>query len=252
MKIPLLYEFERFLLKYKKSLKIKLRYIYHRKHMKKYSQIIMLGKNCEVAFYFFRQFGFIDSNLFAWAYIREEHMISVLKHPDILLNGELCPIEHGMIKHIPTEFLFHGRSNDYTTASKETIQSDIDELKSRLRYLIKKFTNYLNSNEKKLFIFTLRDNINHEKYISSILEILKSKTKNFNILCIMEEKQHHNSIISMQNDTIYFRFVNHFADPNCVTSLESGDPKGWKKIFNEFGPECLKKSSKHFKFDSRD
>ena len=66
----------------------------------------MLGKNCEVAFYFFRQFGFIDSNLFAWAYIREEHMISVLKHPDILLNGELCPIEHGMIKHIPTEFLF--------------------------------------------------------------------------------------------------------------------------------------------------
>lgn len=58
----------------------------------------------------------------------------------------------------------------------------------------------------------------------------------------MEEKQHHNSIISMQNDTIYFRFVNHFADPDCVTSLESGDPKGWKKIFNEFGPECLKKA----------
>ena len=228
--------------------------MYHKKHMKRYAQILMLGRNCEPAYYFFRQFGFIDSNLFAWAYVKEEQMISVLNAPSVLLSGKLLPVagRGGIMQHIPTGFLFHGRSSDYTTASRDTIQRDIEELQSRLKYLITKFEASLHSSQKKLFILTLESNIHAKEYLASLYEAIKSRTQNFDLLCIVEEKAQTRQLMSMQDGTLFIRCIDHFAPGDRVTNLKSGDPEGWKKIFSEFGPATLKKSTRRFKFESRD
>ncbi len=232
MKIPILYELECFIHKLKRAVRVKVNWLCHTKHMKHYSHILMLGKNCEPAFYFLRQFGFVDSNLFAWANINEKTMLSVLSTPAILLSGELRPVRGGggMIQHIPTGFLFHGRSSDYTTASKDTLHNDIEELKSRLRYLIQKFETSLHSKQTKLFILTVPSTINPEQYLLDIHRVLQLTTQHFAMLCILEQKDKTPGILALQTGTLFVRFVDHFAPSNDVINLKAGDPKGWAKI----------------------
>lgn len=241
MKIPFLYKIECNIRKLRNFCCIRLRYKYHSRHMKKYHEIIMLGKNCETAFYFLQNFGFIESNLFAWSFIKEDNMISVLNSPDMLLYGDLRPVAGGMFEHVPTGFLFHGRSDNYDIADENTIQNDIAELKSRLSYLVKKFKNSLDSNQKKLFICTISSDINQQNYILLLYNFFQHTTNNFDILCVLEETNKTKNILKIQNDNLYIRFINHFAPYHRVTILKLGDPKGWRRIFNEFGPSLLKK-----------
>lgn len=255
MKIPVLYQLEWAMHRLRRAATVRIRWLYHKKQMKHYDQILMLGRNCEPAFYFLRQFGFLDSNLFAWAAIREKNMLAVLNTPELLLTGEVRPVvgRGGMLQHVPTGFFFHSRSSNYDTAtSNDVIQRDIAELRSRLKHLTKKFEHSLHADQDKLFILTVADNVQAEEYLAALFKTLQSRTHRFALLCIMEQKNCTPGLLAMQTDTLFVRFVDRFAPSDNVTNLKAGDPKGWRKIFSEFGPDALKKSTKRFKFDSRD
>ena len=212
--------------------------------MKKYEHIVMLGKNCEAAFYFKKTFSFLDSNLLAWCAINEQYLPSILRNQSILLDNDYEPSGAGMLRHKKTGFNFHARIN----SGDNNCSLAIKDLLARIKHHSNKLQKIYSSPNNKLFICTIHDvSLIENGYVYDIHSTLSSLSNNFDLLCILPKGTSLPNNILPQN--IHIRYLSHFAPTNKVTTVRLGDPKGWKKIYSEFGPVRIRYELKKYKFE---
>lgn len=220
-----------------------------------YKNIISLGYNCEIQFRFYNKFKYEETSLFNWSYINSiKDLIQVLN--DLSLIGKQgFRVSAPLYTCNETNISFHGKAKwKKIKDNPELIEKDIKDLGERLDYLKEKFVNTLKSNEKKLYIYKVKEtditNDINEKIIElkNALKTIEGKASSeFNLLIVAEEKY---ANYFKNTDEYIFRTVKYFAPDKEVTSKKYLD-NGWDDIFNEFYSKKPKgyKKKKKYKFE---
>lgn len=229
---------------------------------KKYKYIIPFGSNCIFSFKFREYFRFVDSTFWNWvAAHNPEVQIELMNNFDILFS-------QGLEKHFDstlwsctkTGLQFHGRGlkvlNDDGSINEEQLEKEKEELISRTKYLYQKTNRYLDSDDKKLIIYTLSlyDKNFLEKLcnrLNTLYEYLLTRTKNFDFLIVCQNLQFEtiNRIVHTKHPEIYIRQVKtKYAKEKWKRMYF--DIFGWADIFQEFRPEkIIKPKYKELKFN---
>lgn len=218
-----------------------------------FENIVSLGYNCEVSFRIedFTGEG-IDSYPFSWAYINDsEHFLTCLWELDELLSEEIEVLPWGMFLDKKYQISFHGKGD-----AKELFNLDgslntliaerrINELKARIRYLIKKFKKLLNSEEKTLFILKIHPQERDGGFflIKGVLDFLRKNyiSQKFMVLAVLEES---NRILGEGiselpiGAQLQVRYIRAYANDSETKS--GGDIRGWNNALSSVA-ECRTK-----------
>lgn len=270
-----IYSFLGIKIKFKKGRKIK-GYVLHRKReihykikrflalfcpCKKYDFVIPIGMNCNFSEAFLKYFRFSDSTFWNWVYAYNcaETQIQVMDNPSIIFS-QGAYYKDLMWNCQKTNLRFHGRTkhNDLLkkdgSLNEDKLQEDLKELNSRIEYLHSKTQNYINSDKKKLFVYTLV--AKNKSELPNCIESAKTwhkylseKSKNFDFLIVCA-RQYYNTIknsIQTEQNNIYIRKVKSNYEKEQVLHL---DIIGWADIFKEFRPKkIIKTKNKKLKYD---
>ena len=231
------------------------KYIKALKNSKRYENIVPLGYNCEIAYRFYRKFGFFDSSLFGWSYVTFEQLKNALSNFDFIGKGDL---EYDKASHMfkckNTGIFFHGRTpadafTDNEEENLEIIKKDEEELRSRVEYLKEKFVKYATNGKNTLYILKIKSNNDVlRKEIIWLYEFMKDFCKNDFCILLITEKSFYSEFL-FDNPKILTRYVEKYSPDECVTSKKQGDAFGWKLIFTEFKPKKYKKQKGKLKFE---
>ena len=140
-----------------------------------YDKIISLGYNCEIQFRFYKKFKYEETSIFNWSYIKSiDDLIRVLK--DFSLIGKKGFKENApLYTCVETNISFHGKAKwKKIKDNPELIQKDIKDLSERLNYLKEKFIKTLKSNNKKLYIYKVKESDITENINEKIIELKKT------------------------------------------------------------------------------
>ena len=90
-----------------------------------------------------------------------------------------------------------------------------------------------------------------QEKVGGILAALRNLgARDFDFLLVLEERCRDKTLISEKTEERFFiRFVREFNPEEKVTDAKLGDPRGWKRVFKEFRPECRQKKTHKFKFE---
>jgi len=210
--------------------------------MNGFKNIISLGFNCEVSFRIEDYLGEqINSYPLSWAFLQSrEGFIEFLDNPDDLLNGEIKMLPNGMVLDLDYLICFHGKStyselmSEDGTIREDVMKDTIDELKSRVGYLLKKWDFMLSQVEKYLFILKVdgRRGDDDVRYVEQVYSILDKKVAGtFVMLVVLENIYFTKHWDCIQHSNILVRGIEKFAPIND-TKL-GGDIEGWLKIIEE-------------------
>ncbi len=227
----------------------------------KYSHIVSLGFNCEVAFQFLQHHGNVESHLFNWYYSDStKELIRSLRSLETV-GLDFKPSCY-MWRDVSYGLAFHGRGNhdiwDADTA-QELLQADKEELISRIAHLKKKFMSLANKSDSILFVYKpwTAELSAMEDCVQNIIELQKALKdigmKAFHLLIVIpqEHEASMKNALKIANSTgIFVESVTHYAPNNNVTGGDC-DKKGWQRIWQTYIPKHrLKKTKKKYKFDS--
>ena len=246
-KRELLYKIKRFLNKFSKC--------------KKYDFIITLGMNCNFSEAFLKYFRFSDSTFWNWvsAYKCAREQILVMKDIESLLRGGF-EYRGKMWSSKTTGLAFHGRTPHAKliqadgTPDKKQLDADLDELISRITYLHKKTRNYIASDKRKLFVYTMVSRTKEDvqgcvENAGVWYEYLQNHSKNFDflVICARQYFDTVNAGLKEKYPDIYVRKLKSNYENGQVLHL---DIIGWSEIFKEFRPVKIEKSkNKTLKYD---
>ena len=223
----------------------------------RYAQIVPLGRNCEIAYRFFLRWGFVDSSVFAWAYVKDIPMlISSLKSIDALSTGEFEMSERNhMWMHKESGVLFHGKlawRADCPRPSEEALRSDLAELRARLEHLVRKLKRYLTNDKETLVVHKLADEDTRSDDLGLRLDMLERTlddmgARNWQLLVICQDADMPR--MPHASPRRIYRSVKEFNPGSKVTWPELGDPAGWHALFTEFAPKTILPKAHAFKFE---
>lgn len=225
-----------------------------RKHRHRYSQIVPLGVNCEVAFRFYRSWGFVDSSLAAWAQLFNlDTAINMLRNLPQLMTGEATfDPKSKMWTCENCHVRFHGKLKYGHEDSPEEIASDLADLRGRVDHLLKKLIDYASNDHETLFIHRLAEADEREiEKLAARLDALEASlvklgARNWKLLVICETP--YLDKMPMGPNRV-FRAVDRFNPSNDITNAKLGDGIGWKAIFSEFAPAKVLPKQHGFKFE---
>jgi len=227
-------------------------YIRRRLNPKKYDNIILLGYNCELAFQFFKYFKGLESGLFNWTYsFSINDLIFVIKNFYLLLEGDISGPDP-LWECANTKIRFHGRATQEALTDPNAKEDDLQELKSRVKYLKEKFLNTLKVESTKLFIYKVSSEDCSKVNIANKMRALTNEILNLSsgeceILFVVEKEFFTADLKEKLFDNkIHIRYVNKFAPDNLVVVRKYSDSK-WKEIFAEFRPQKVYKKEQKFK-----
>ena len=225
-------------------------------YRRRFTHIVPLGVNCEVAFQFYRRWGFVDSSLLAWAQsFNLETLTRALGDFKSILAGE-ATFDPGsfMWKCENTGLYFHGRlkfSIGSPMPAPDTIAEDLADLRGRIAHLKDKFLGQLADEGSTLFVHRLVesdvDPASLDKRLSaleSVLERLGARNWKLLVVCKRTDRR-----LMPESGRRTFRSVEAFNPPDRVTDAKAGDPRGWRAIFSEFAPEEILPKKHDFKFE---
>jgi len=226
-------------------------------HRHRYAQIVPLGRNCEVAYRFFLRWGFVDSSVFAWSFVKDIPMlVSTLKSLDRLPSGEfeLAERKH-MWLHRESGVLFHGKLSwkfDGPLPPEDALRSDLSDLRKRLAHLVDKLKRYIANDEETLLIYKLADEDVNSGDLGPRLDSLEKTldglgARNWQLLIICQDADMKKMPKASQRRI--YRSVREFNPGSRVTWPELGDPAGWHALFTEFAPKTILKKAHAFKFE---
>lgn len=223
---------------------------------RKYPQIITLGVNCELAFRFFRKWGFVDSSLFSWAQLFcLDRLTDALGNLSSVLSGPARFDEPShMWECLNSGIYFHGQlkwSSDAPHPCETELQADLDDLRGRVNHLREKFIRYATNELKTLFIYRLAKGDVMSGHLRKSLERLRTAlvdrgARNFDILVVCERADRPQIVLP---EGFFCRTVRKFNPGHAITDPELGDPVGWNAIFTEFAPAKLLPKKHAFKFE---
>lgn len=220
-------------------------------------QILPLGTNCEVAFRFYRQWGFLDSSLFAWAQsVDLGTLTAALRDLDrIFSGGTEFDRNSFMWKCSVTGLYFHGyfkfAPNTPPPGAAE-LEADLSALHGRIRHLRDKFRDYVANEKSTLFVHRLcpKDAAapDLDRRLAALEQALADRlaARNWRLLVVCEEKERTRM---PEGPNRLFRTVRAFSPPDRVTDPGAGDPHGWRAIFTEFVPAKILPKAHKFKFE---
>ena len=228
-----------------------------RLRQRRIEQIIPMGTNCEIAFRFYRRWGFVDSSLFAWAQTFNLDTISaVLGELGVLPTGDFRFGEKAnMWHHLATGTYFHGKMQHKPGANPPSAaeqSADLADLRGRLRHLIEKLYRYAANDKETLFIHKLSDNDAMSSDLSAKLDrfeaaIASLGARNWRLLVVCRKCDMKR--MPPPSSRRLYRSVKAFNPGNKVTCEKMGDPDGWNAIFTEFAPARVLPKSHSFKFE---
>ena len=220
-----------------------------------YDYILSLGYNCEVAYRIVKYYQSESSGLFNWSYSNTiDELIYALNHFEEIGTGGFEDPNY-LFECKNTHIFFHGRAPMEVymnnTATAEEKNADLEELVSRLEYLKTKFLKMLRNDNRKLYIYKIKDkdideNVN-EKIKTLKQCLLSNGGKNFDLLIVAQESQREK--FTLIDNEYKVRFVNKFPpDENVV---ENKYKRNWNNIFREFYPKLpfIQFKNKKYKFD---
>lgn len=229
---------------------------------KRYSHIVSLGYNCEIAYQLYRFHGFVDSHLFNWcAVLGSESLLSALNSLDSVgVNFAPYP-KAKMWKDTQHSIFFHGRGKHDIWDSEDSslLEEDRKELVSRLGYLKEKFKRLGLSQEPVLFVYKPAETelADECKALKSFVEIRNALTclgmKNFDLMIIVTDA-YYSAIMSRfetleSNDNIVIEHVAYHAPTSHVTGGPC-DARNWQRIFSLYAlSQKIKPKSKKYKFE---
>lgn len=225
----------------------------NRNKIKRYDHIISLGYNCEAAYQLFKHNGFLESNLFAWAFIPSlQTLISVLSDLNRIGSEDYDgPDKSVMYSCNKTKILFHGKTDPKNFKdSPELFREDKEELRSRVSFLKDKFVSVAQGNDKKLYVLKVKSTeTDIGEKINDIRRLLeKQNNGSFDLLTVLEESFAKELSLTEENN-FYIRTVSAYAPDDAVTSKKYPCFKEWQKIFDEFVPLHKLKKTKKYKFE---
>lgn len=223
---------------------------------RRYSSILTLGHNCELAFRSWTVWGGLDSCVFSWA-----NTLSLDKLLDGLSNFRDIGVEwkenlSNGGQHICaiTGFRFHGKAtNDVLfrggVPDRVAVAEDRRELTSRLDYLKRKFVRLLSDRERSLVVYKIKTS-DCVPGVSEKVERLRKCLDGFggcyDLLIVCERG---NESVFGDDPGFELRCVDRFNPDSDVTNARLGDPLGWRLLFTEFAPRVtVKRKDKKFKF----
>lgn len=226
-----------------------------RLRQRRFSHVISLGSNCEVAFRFWCRWKFVDSSLFAWSFASGVDMlVYTLRHLDDLCAGPLeinkalmwaCKNTglclHGQLKYIPGQPL---PPPDVLDADKANLLGRVAHLKDKLRL-------YASDDRSTLFAYRLPSADCEAPGLAERLNALEEAlhalcSRNWQLLIITERRVAH---LVPKGPNRLIRSVSTFNPTRDVANAWIGDPVGWHAIFTEFAPDKILKTKKKFKFE---
>lgn len=214
-----------------------------------FDTIVSLGFNCEVSFRIQDHLnGHLDSYPFSWCYLYgNANLPRVMDHLDSLLSGDIVLQGNGMLRCETCHMAFHGRAQiDQLRLADGSVNTPVydrtvDELKSRLKHLSKKFQNLLQGEKTTLFLSkNAKIALNPVQAREDIAELsvwLESHYKGgrYLLVIVVEEPYLTRDLKRMENDHLTFRTVKQFAKEGKAQS--GGDHQGWERILQEFDPD---------------
>lgn len=208
---------------------------------KKYSDIVILGRNCEIATCYTRIHGYIESSLFCWSvYNNKEKFLTAIKNPQLIFSEEIDFLSDVNMWHCQkTDIIFHGSMRSEELLDKdgnlveERVKQEKENTISKIKHLAQKNQKIYSSNEKKLYILTL-DLETKEKdfdFINQIYNYLKTQNDNFDMVIIVEEKKYYDELKTLEaiNKNLSIKQVPYF---HCNESYDETFDyyKKWTKI----------------------
>lgn len=224
---------------------------------KRYPQIVSLGVNCEVAFRFYRRWGFVDSSVFAWAASQNlATLVAALRNLPSVYEGAFSINERThMWMNADCGIRFHGNLKwklGSPMPPREALDADLDDLRGRLRHLSEKLVRYLRSDEETLLVHKLANEDAEASDLDARLDALEDAiaalgARNWRMLVVCRSADMPR-MPRTSNRRIY-RSVREFNPGSKVTWAELGDPVGWHALFSEFAPKTILKKAHAFKFE---
>lgn len=223
---------------------------------RKFDHILPLGTNCEVAFRFFRRWGFVESSLFAWAQSFDLRTLTqALSNLESIMTGKVT-FDPGsfMWRCENTGLYFHGKMKHLhgtPIPPPEIRAEDLRDLRDRIAYLKRKFLSIIAGEETVLFVHRLAEEDAHAKDLGERLKALENAlsalhAKNCTLLAVCERADRPKMPVS---PAWIFRSVRKFNPTNQVTNKKLGDCHGWNAIFSEFAPRTVSAQKHKFKFE---
>ena len=212
----------------------------------KYDAVVSLGYNCEISFRLENFFGKINAMPFSWAYVLErEKFPQVLENIEPLFAGEVRLLDDRMILCENTQIKFHPRYEVLQKDGKITeasLAEAVQELKSRVEHLKKKFVELAESDKRTLFLIKLEnkgeeDNV---RFVRAVTEALRKiyRSGSFTLVVLAEKDAVTPGLQGLEEEQVKIRTLKRFA-PRKHTDI-AGDVKGWYRILREMTGESGK------------
>ena len=225
--------------------------------IKYHKNFVSLGYNCELAYRYNLNNGFVDSGLFQWSYSCScDDLIFALNHLNLLFTGEILD-PNPLYECANTHIRLHGKFPmnlwmEGGAGTSEQKEADKAELVERVAYLKKKFVNTLHEGGalvmyKMRSVEALAPNA-VEKVRTIIATLRKLEANEFDFVLVLENKCR-GRLQFDKSERVYVRYVREFNPDGDVSNKKIGDFYGWKCIFNEFRPAQKKKNAHKFKFE---
>ena len=224
----------------------------------KIAHVMPIGKNCEIAFRFYRRWGFVESSLFAWAATKNlATTAAALGNIDALPDGAFELNERArMWRHAGSSVHFHGKlhwQQGDPVPPQQDLERDLADLRGRLRHLVDKFHKTIASGREILFVHRLDDDDATSPDLAARLDALEEAlvrlgAKNWRLLVVCRAADRPRMPAAPGGRRLY-RSVADFNPPSHVTWPDLGDPVGWDAIFSEFAPEKILPKAHSFKFE---
>ena len=227
-----------------------------------YDYIISIGLNCEIRYQLRKKFGAIESSLLEWAAIYPQHLIDVLKNPNLIFSEQIEELpKFNMWKCCLTNMTFHGKKlvnellDQDGNRDEEKVAIEKQDTICRIKYLSNKFIKIANSEFSKLYVLGIHPDFCKYKneelltFVQNVSETICKIAKNASLLIIVSQEDF-NTINILDNDkNLFIRQVKHFAPYNKSTSPEYVDLESGDKIFSEFVLKEQKVDNKIYKFE---
>lgn len=220
----------------------------------RFAQIVPVGVNCEVAFRFYRRWGFVDSSLAAWAQLYDlDTTARMLRNLSSVMTGEATfEPQSKMWKCGNTGVKFHGKLKYGHVDTPDEIAADLADLRSRVAHLREKLLRFATNGAETLFIHRLSgiDERDTDR-LAGRLDALEAAlaglgARNWRLLVICEKP----FLANMpEGPNRIFRSVRRFNPTDDVTNADLGDGIGWQAIFTEFAPLKVLPKKHAFKFE---
>lgn len=224
---------------------------------KRYDHVLSLGMNCEPAFRFSLDWGFVDSTPYAWGLSRHlRGLAESIENPGLIgSEGFEWSPDFLMWRCRRTGSYFHGKlvsGKRKDAYAPELLEADRKELVERLEYLNGKLTRILRDESSKALILrvhtreALAPEVNDG--VDAVQRALELRGACNYTLVIVTEKVAKGRVAPAPNRLV--RTVRVFNPGNAVVRKKLGDPTGWRALYAEFTPAKIREKKHAFKFEN--